>query len=469
MNLLKYIKPALINRTLLLTLLSASLCILFWRVTGLLLPFAFIPFFYLLYEEKNLSKAFLSSLIFSLFSLVLFNWVWGYKPAIYVLTAIINLTFFSVFGLLSVYLLNKISSLKYFIFPAVWVFIMAFMSILYHGDFLMEYSIALPVPQLLFSIIGARGMTFLFILINSLFAYSLHKKSRKIFLITAAILIGIILLSPVHLVRLKRQESIQVAAVQGNFPETWSWRKKFVNEIIGTYTELSKSARQNDIIIWPEYAIPVDFINYRANIRKSIQSLAKELGSYLVTGSVDYNAATDDHEDIALVFSPDGALSGRYSSVSPFYFNEHTKASKSSPLPVSINRHKVAILICAEELRPDLVRRYCNRSAEYIISLVNNQNMAWGMIQTSMFSRVRAMESFRYVIRASNNGITQIVDPYGRRDAVESHKRRILEGTVIPLSHRTFYTIFGNLLLNLFITVLCITWLLPYLKKIRGE
>jgi apolipoprotein N-acyltransferase len=48
-----------------------------------------------------------------------------------------------------------------------------------------------------------------------------------------------------------------------------------------------------------------------------------------------------------------------------------------------------------------------------------------------MFSRLKALEEKKYVIRATNTGITQIVNPYGKvTSSIESYKSGILIGNI---------------------------------------
>ena len=70
---------------------------------------------------------------------------------------------------------------------------------------------------------------------------------------------------------------------------------------------------------------------------------------------------------------------------------------------------------------------------------------------------MRAIESGRYLLRATNTGVTAIVEPDGTVERAESFKYSILSGTFKPMIGNTPYIKFGNylivvvLILNLFL------------------
>jgi apolipoprotein N-acyltransferase len=60
-------------------------------------------------------------------------------------------------------------------------------------------------------------------------------------------------------------------------------------------------------------------------------------------------------------------------------------------------------------------------------------------------ARFRAIENHRFLLRDTNNGITAIVDPYGRVTAqIPRHRAEILTGRFRYLTRQTFYTEHGD-------------------------
>jgi apolipoprotein N-acyltransferase len=107
----------------------------------------------------------------------------------------------------------------------------------------------------------------------------------------------------------------------------------------------------------------------------------------------------------------------------------------------------VGIFICYESIFPQLVRRLVSGGAEV---LVNISNDAWfgnssAALQHLEMARLRAIENCRYLLRATNDGITAVVDPYGRViDQLPRHQLMALHGHFTYLSGRTFYTAHGD-------------------------
>jgi apolipoprotein N-acyltransferase len=117
---------------------------------------------------------------------------------------------------------------------------------------------------------------------------------------------------------------------------------------------------------------------------------------------------------------------------------------------------KIGVFICYEAIFPQLVRRLAVAGAGV---LVNISNDAWYGDSSAAFqhlemARWRAVENGRYLLRATNDGITVIIDPYGRVvDRIPRHERRVLAGRFNYLARRTFYTAYGDVFAGLCVAV----------------
>ncbi len=72
--------------------------------------------------------------------------------------------------------------------------------------------------------------------------------------------------------------------------------------------------------------------------------------------------------------------------------------------------------ICYEAIFPNEIRRFAANGAELLINISNDGwfGRSAAPAQHLMMSRVRAVESRRWMLRDTNNGFTVSVDPYGR-------------------------------------------------------
>ncbi|MCS7316527.1 MAG: apolipoprotein N-acyltransferase, partial [Bryobacteraceae bacterium] len=77
---------------------------------------------------------------------------------------------------------------------------------------------------------------------------------------------------------------------------------------------------------------------------------------------------------------------------------------------------KIGAFVCYEAVFPELVRRFAAAGAEL---LVNISNDGWygrtaARLQHLKIARMRAVENRRWLLRATNDGLTVVVDPAGR-------------------------------------------------------
>ena len=109
--------------------------------------------------------------------------------------------------------------------------------------------------------------------------------------------------------------------------------------------------------------------------------------------------------------------------------------------------HRIATVICFEAIYAPLVRRFVNAGAEV---LVNISNDGWFGEQPSLeqhfwATQLRAVESRRYLLRATNAGITAVVDPRGAIvEAAPRATATFLVADVVPITTLTWYTRLGD-------------------------
>ena len=110
-------------------------------------------------------------------------------------------------------------------------------------------------------LIGEQGITFLIMVVNSLLAFFILRKDKKIAI--ALIAITIILLSCFYYsdTAIPTGKKIKVALIQGNINRSWEWRiANTPTAILDTYRRLSLQAASDkpDIIVWQE-----EFLSYQ--------------------------------------------------------------------------------------------------------------------------------------------------------------------------------------------------------------
>lgn len=186
--------------------------------------------------------------------------------------------------------------------------------------------------------------------------------------------------------------------------------------------------------------------------------------SYLVLGSLrwhnDFYGDERQRSDVALVFGPDGGLAGEYKSMIPIPFEKWVVPGNETNIFDS-DMGIFGVSLCYEETQ-DVAKEFSQKGAQFLASLANNQKLDGtpGIYLTSLYSNLMAAENGKYLIRATNTGITKIVNPYGKVEAQsEPYKKGILIGDIYLNSKTTFYTMYGNLILNIALIVLAILFI----------
>lgn len=233
----------------------------------------------------------------------------------------------------------------------------------------------------------------------------------------------------------ERGEARTVALVQGNVPQELKWLPESRQMILARYRELTAPVADRDIVIWPEAAIPV-YLHMAGTYLDS----ATEAGSADLVLGIPVARTTDDGPALH-----NGAIStggGTYLKRRLVPFGEHVPLegllrgligffdlpmSRSQPgeaeQPLLLaGGVPLAMAICYEIAYPDMVRRDAADAA----ALVTVSNDTWfgasiGPHQHMQIARMRAVETGRYLLRATNNGITAIVDEHGQFVPAEAH------------------------------------------------
>ena len=111
------------------------------------------------------------------------------------------------------------------------------------------------------------------------------------------------------------------------------------------------------------------------------------------------------------------------------------------------NGHTFGIFICYESVFADEVRLFAKNGADVLVNISDDgwygdTSAPW---QHLNMARMRAIENRRWIIRDTNNGVTTVIDPWGR--VTLSAPRHMLTSLVARYDYRsdlTFYTRYGD-------------------------
>lgn len=109
---------------------------------------------------------------------------------------------------------------------------------------------------------------------------------------------------------------------------------------------------------------------------------------------------------------------------------------------------KLAPLICYEDLMPQLARRFVDlKGAQLLINLTND---AWfgktaAPWQHARLATWRAIETRRAMVRATNTGLTSVINPKGEIvETIPVFTRGVLISQVPLMQGKTLYVRFGD-------------------------
>jgi apolipoprotein N-acyltransferase len=218
------------------------------------------------------------------------------------------------------------------------------------------------------------------------------------------------------------------------------------------------------LVVWPENPAPFYF-GRDPVFKKAMETMAAQTGAYVVTGTVMFDAAGRPRNS-AVVLDPQGRVLLVYDKIHLVPFGEYVPWWAFPSLVGKItfeagdfipgSEYKIAatpqggigVFICYESIFPQLVRRLAENGAGVLVNISDDGwfgNSAAGLQHLEM-ARMRAIENGRYLLRATNDGVTAIIDPRGEIVArLPRYEKRVLPGSFRFIRSRTFYTAHGDI------------------------
>ena len=110
---------------------------------------------------------------------------------------------------------------------------------------------------------------------------------------------------------------------------------------------------------------------------------------------------------------------------------------------------KIAPIVCYESIYPEFVAEQCRKGAE-LLSVITNDGW-WGDTpgykQHFSFSRLRAIENRRWLVRSANTGKSGVISPTGEViSETQWWKEDVLLAQTELLNENTVFSIYGDYL-----------------------
>ncbi|WP_440873762.1 apolipoprotein N-acyltransferase [Thalassotalea sp. PLHSN55] len=321
-------------------------------------------------------------------------------------------------------------------------------------------------------IIGEIGITFVVLLVSLCLVHIYQNKQR----IISAVVILSTIVSSYYSSTLSwlevTNEQIKVALIQGNIEQSLKWQPEQEWPTMLKYLELSKANYDADIIVWPESAIPVlepaaqDYLDL-------INSSAALNNSAIITGVQNYYRDSREYFNGLIV----AGIKDNTSDEGSYYYNNPNRYYKNHLLPIgefvpfqdllrpiaplfnlpmsSFSRgnyvqpnlvakgKNILPLICFEIAFPEQLAANLTDNTDILLTVSND---AWfgdshGPHQHLEIARMRALEFGRPLLRATNNGVTAVIDHNGKiTKVVPQFEEAVLRAEVTIVTGQTPYS-----------------------------
>lgn len=257
---------------------------------------------------------------------------------------------------------------------------------------------------------------------------------------------------------------LRIAMVQGNIGQDVKWEPNILDETLERYVQLSLPEHgQNDVIIWPETAIPAfyqDVLPFLDTLGEKARQDKVDYITGIPTGSwetgIFHNSVISVGHSLNFYNKRRLLPFGEYLPLRWFFlfFRDWVTIPMADFLPgdtdqplLHAGNQPVGISVCFEAVFGNEIRRALPEATW----LINLSNDAWFKDSTAphqhlQIARMRSLEMGRYIARATNTGVSAIIDDHGRI-AVHStlFQTEVVRGEVQPLRGLTPYARFGDL------------------------
>ena len=287
-------------------------------------------------------------------------------------------------------------------------------------------------------------------------------------------------------------EPIFVSMLQGNVDQYTKWDPAFRNENVQAYLNLMDGDKYPDVershlVIWPETALS-DFFHFaHDDVLLPLQDWAKEAQAELLVGGFYYTKESNSVYNAILAIGGQYDIDKSLATGEGIYGKQHlVPFSEYIPLlkylrfleniiklpydnvtpwhggnTITVAGQPIRLSVCYEDA-------YANEMIEGLPQaslLVNVSNDGWftGSIEPAQhaeLARMRAVETGRFLLRATNNGMSAIISEKGETlYSIPPYQANVLSGLAFPMQGATPYVMIGNwLIIWLMLALLGVAW-----------
>lgn len=251
-----------------------------------------------------------------------------------------------------------------------------------------------------------------------------HKRSWKRFALLGISLTAMGILIGAANISMRPETSgprhpVKISLIQHNLPFSEEWRIDHPSEVKKKYEVLALEAAKDhpDLIIFPQYTFPEDIYRNPG----FFSGLARKTKAYILVAShvpAEAGKSVFDfgYMNLALLFTPDGKLGGKYQAVEEAPFGGVRQRSAEKYQVIGTPFGKLGVLLCYEDVTSKAAKEALRAGAKILVSLSNpgmflDTHMPYYYLQQD---QLRVMETGLPLLRVSPNGYTAFIDKTGR-------------------------------------------------------
>jgi apolipoprotein N-acyltransferase len=282
--------------------------------------------------------------------------------------------------------------------------------------------------------------------------------------------------------------AIRTTIVQGGVSQDQKWLPEQFPKTLALYRDATLGGRDHELVVWPEVALPAAIDQVETYLAAIEGELASN-GQSLLLGILELDFATGAIYNSVLMLNGRDRQTYRKRHLVPFgeYFpvpdfirdwmrlmslpnTDMTPGAAQQPLLETAAGEKLSVAICYEDAY-GAEQLYALPDAGVLINVSND---AWfgdtiAPHQHLEIARMRSLESGRYMVRATNNGISAFVDDKGRiLESGPQFEFLSMTRDIPPMSGLTPYARFGNLPLVLVLAVIVVAFAAGERQRIRA-
>ncbi len=262
---------------------------------------------------------------------------------------------------------------------------------------------------------------------------------------------------------------VRIAAVQGGGPQGTRAIFTDMDKVFDRHLQASEGIdRPVDVIVWPEDVVDLDegdIADPDSAHGQDLAALARAKDATVIAGVVQ-NVGDDAFANFSVVVRPDGTFGDRYEKVHRVPFGEYVPlrwlvepfagpslttrdaVPGKGPAVLHTEHGTFGVVISWEVFFGDRARAAIRDGGQILLNPTNGSTYSGTLVQTQQVaaSRLRALETGRWVVQVAPTGFSAVIDPEGvvhQRSGIS--EADVLEASVPRRKGSTVATRVGNI------------------------